>query len=308
MSQSVLNHPQPASTTTPPVPAIGRLESLDVFRGLTMASMVMVNNPGDGSNVYEPLKHASWHGWTFTDMVFPFFLWIVGVAMTLSTAKRVERGEDRGALIKHAFLRAAIIFGIGLLLNGFPYYNLSTLRIPGVLQRIAVCYLIATLVFLYTSWRGQAVAILVCFTGYWMMMHPWGYDKGSTFAQYVDSLFLPGHMYSATRTWDPEGIITTLPAIGTALFGILCGHLLRSRWQAAEKSAWMLVMGSVLTFVGLSLDSFQPINKQLWTVPYTILMAGLAFTVFGCCRCPDGAIPGQRTVAVGVRRERWRIG
>jgi predicted acyltransferase len=261
----------------------GRLESVDVFRGLTMASMVMVNNAGDWNNVYGPLRHASWHGWTFTDMVFPFFLWIVGVAMTLSTAKRVERGEDRGTLIRHAFLRAGIIFGIGLLLNGFPYYNLSTLRIPGVLQRIAVCYLVATLIFLHTSWRGQVVAILACFASYWAMMHSWGYDKGSTFAQHVDGLFLGGHMYSATKTWDPEGIVSTLPAVATALFGILCGHLLRSRWEAAEKSAWMMTAGAGLTFVGLALDYFQPINKQLWTVPYALLMAGLAFTVFGCC-------------------------
>lgn len=260
-----------------------RLESLDVFRGLTMASMVMVNNAGDGRNTYAPLKHAEWHGWTFTDMVFPFFLWIVGVAMTLSTARRVERGEDRGQLIKHVLIRAAAIFGIGLLLNGFPYYNLSTLRIPGVLQRIAVCYLIATIIFLYTTWRGQAAAIVVCFASYWAMMHSWGYEKGSTFAQYADSILLPGHMYSATKTWDPEGFVSTLPAIGTALFGILCGHLLRSAWTQAEKAAWMLVSGNVLIFAGLALDYWQPINKQLWTVPFTLLMAGLALVVFGTC-------------------------
>ncbi len=260
-----------------------RLESLDVFRGLTMASMVMVNNAGDSKNTYAPLLHASWHGWTFTDMVFPFFLWIVGVAMTLSTAKRMERGDRTASLIRHTFLRAAAIFGIGLLLNGFPYYNLSTLRIPGVLQRIAVCYLLATLIFLFTTWRGQAAAILACLASYWAMMHPWGYDKGSTFSQYADGLFLTGHMYSATKTWDPEGIVSTLPAIGTALFGILCGHLLRSGYQMAEKAAWMLVSGNALIFLGLALDYWQPINKQLWTVPYTLLMAGLALVVFGSC-------------------------
>jgi len=280
---ATMTAPRAAGTIAAASGIMNRLESLDVFRGLTMASMVMVNNAGDWTNVYAPLRHAEWHGWTFTDMVFPFFLWIVGVAMTLSTARRVERGENKSDLIAHAFRRAAIIFAIGLLLNGFPHYNLSTIRIPGVLQRIAICYLIATLIFLYTNWKGQLAAIAGCLASYWAMMAPWGYGKGSTFAQYVDGLYLKGHMYGATKTWDPEGIVSTLPAIGTALFGFLCGHLLRAGLTDTAKALWMAGIGAALTIAGLITDAWQPINKQLWTVPYTMLMAGLAFLVFGAC-------------------------
>ena len=147
-----------------------RLVSLDVFRGVTIASMILVNNAGSDA-VYEPLEHAEWHGWTFTDTVFPFFLWIVGVAMTLSFAKRMEAGANRTTLLLHSVRRAAIIFGLGLLLAGLPYFQLDRIRIPGVLQRIAVCYLIAAAIFLYTKIRGQiffTIFFLVAFQSNWV--------------------------------------------------------------------------------------------------------------------------------------------
>ncbi|MBI4876727.1 MAG: DUF1624 domain-containing protein, partial [Acidobacteria bacterium] len=209
----------------------GRLESLDVFRGATIAAMILVNNPGSWSAVYSPLLHAGWHGWTPTDLIFPFFLWISGVAMTLSFAKRMERGDGRRRLFLHTLRRAAAIFGVGLFLNAFPYFDLATLRIPGVLQRIAVCYLIAAAIFLTTKLRGQAIAILSLLGVYWAVMK-WipvpGYgagvlEKHGNFAQWIDSLVLSGHMWSATKTWDPEGIVSTLPSIATVLFGVLCG-------------------------------------------------------------------------------------
>jgi len=131
-----------------------RLASLDVFRGATVAFMILVNNPGSGQAVYPPLRHASWHGWTPTDLVFPFFLWIVGVAMTLSFAKRVERGDDRKQLLLHALRRGAMIFGIGLLLNLIPAFDLPHVRIMGVLQRIGLCYMIGSAIYLYSSTRG----------------------------------------------------------------------------------------------------------------------------------------------------------
>ena len=139
-----------------PVPS-GRLLSLDVFRGATIAGMMLVNNPGDWGHVYAPFLHAKWHGWTFTDLIFPFFLWIVGVAMTLSFAKRRERGDSRHKLFLHTVRRAAIIFGLGLFLAGFPYYDFSIIRIPGVLQRIAVCYLIGGAIFLYSPLKWQLI-------------------------------------------------------------------------------------------------------------------------------------------------------
>ncbi len=265
--------------------------SLDVFRGATIAAMLLVNNPGDWGAVYAPLLHAPWHGWTFTDVIFPFFLWIVGVAMTLSFARRVERGESRSGLMLHALRRSAIIFGLGLLLAGFPYYNWATIRIPGVLQRIAVCYLIAAAVFLMSRLRGMILWTAGLLSVYWVLMKlvpvP-GYGAGvlekvGNFAQYVDSMVLSGHMWSQSKVWDPEGIVSTLPAIATTLFGILAGRILRLRLQAAEKTAWLFVFGSALLWCGSVMNWWLPINKNLWTSSYSVFMAGLATTAFAFC-------------------------
>lgn len=278
-------------SATPDATQPGRLESLDVFRGATIAAMILVNNPGAWDAVYAPLLHADWHGWTFTDLIFPSFLWISGVALTLSFAKRVGRGDDRRRLFLHTLRRAASIFGLGLLLNGFPYYHLSTIRIPGVLQRIAVCYLIAGALFLLTRLRGQVVAIVSLLGVYWALMKAIpvpGYgagvlDKHGNFAQWIDSLALSGHMWSQTRTWDPEGIVSTLPSIATVLFGILCGHLLRSALTPAEKATWMFTAGTALIFAGLLMDAWLPINKNLWTSSFAVFTAGMAFMIFGLC-------------------------
>jgi len=253
--------------------------------------MLLVNNPGTWSAVYSPLLHADWHGWTFTDVIFPFFLWIVGVSMTLSFARRVERGDNRTRLMLHVLRRAAIIFALGLLLSGFPYFDLAAIRIPGVLQRIAVCYLAGALIFLWTGLRGQLGWTAGLLIGYWLLMKlvpvP-GYgagilDKIGNFAQYVDSLVLSGHMWAATKVWDPEGIVSTLPAIATTLFGILTGRMLRRKLQPSEKTAWIFVTGSILMFAGQWMSLWLPINKSLWTSSYSVFMAGLAAVVFACC-------------------------
>jgi predicted acyltransferase len=269
----------------------GRLVSLDVFRGATIASMILVNNPGSWTAVYPPLLHAAWNGWTLTDLIFPFFLWIVGVAMTLSFARRMGRGDSRRKLLLHSLRRAAIIFGLGLFLAGFPFFNLATIRIPGVLQRIAVCYLIAGTIFLYSRLRGQILWTVSLLAVYWMLMTlapvP-GYgsgvlDKEGNFARYIDSLVLSGHMWRETRTWDPEGLVSTLPAIATVLFGILTGHLLRMNRSREEKTAWMFVMGNCLLLAGSIMSVWLPINKSLWTSSYSVFMAGMAEVVFAFC-------------------------
>ena len=267
-----------------------RLQSLDVFRGGTIASMILVNNAGS-SAAYAPLKHAQWHGWTFTDLVFPFFLWIAGVAVTFSLAKRLERGDDRGKLWLHATRRAAIIFAVGLFLNGFPYFNLETLRIPGVLQRIALCYWIAVSIYLFTKTRGRIVACVALLGLYWVLMtmvHVPGCGAGSftvdcNFEKWVDGMFLSGHMYSQTKTWDPEGIVSTLPAIVNVLLGIFAGDILRRGRTPAERASWLFFAGAGLTFAGLMLSTWMPINKSLWTAPYALFTSGLAYTVFACC-------------------------
>ena len=272
-----------------PVQAV-RLQSLDVFRGGVIASMILVNNNGS-SEAYGPLKHAAWHGWTFTDLVFPFFLWIVGVAITFSFARRVERGDDRGKLFAHVLKRAAIIFGIGLFLNGFPFFDLSTIRIPGVLQRIALCYLIAATIFLFTKTSGRVIWCAGLLSLYWILMKMVpvpgcgvnSFEMACNFAKWIDGMTLWGHMYSQTKTWDPEGVISTLPAISNVLFGIFAGQILRTQKTTAEKSNWLLFAGATLTFAGLMLSTWMPVNKSLWTSPYAVLTSGLAFLVFGCC-------------------------
>ena len=263
-------------------PATARLISLDAFRGITVAAMLLVNNPGSDP-VYPQLEHATWSGWTFTDTIFPFFLWIVGVAMTLSFAKRMERGANRSQLLLHALRRSIIIYLLGLLLAGFPYFHLEHLRLVGVLPRIAVCYLIASVILLFTDWRGQLAAIASLFVSYWLLMTLYpvpglgaGHlEKGANFAAYIDQMFLTGHMWGQTKTWDPEGIVSTLPAIGTTLLGIMAGHLLKN-----HKLLWLAASGVILIAFGELLSLWMPINKSLWTVPYALLMAGLATLEF----------------------------
>lgn len=268
-----------------------RLMSLDVFRGATMASMLLVNNPGDWDHIYSQLDHAAWNGWTFTDLIFPFFLWIVGVAIPLSMGKRIENGEPRSATLWRIVRRSAIIILLGLFLNGFPYYNFSTMRFPGVLQRIGVCYFFASLIFINTKIRGQIIAIIGLLGGYWLLMAfapvpGWGHGllaEHGNFSEYIDSLVLNGHMWRETKTYDPEGIVSTLPAIATVLFGIQAGHLLRSRKSAGEKAARLFVIGCALLVAGEIMNLWLPINKKLWTSTYSVFMAGMAMVVFAVC-------------------------
>jgi len=260
--------------------------SLDVFRGATMASMLLVNNPGDWGHLYSQLDHAAWNGWTFTDLIFPFFLWIVGVAIPLSMGRRLENGEPRRQAVLRIFRRSAIIIGLGLLLNGFPHYGFSTIRIPGVLQRIGVCYFFAAMIFVYTGIRAQACIIVFLLASYWLLMGTWGstpWAEHGNFSEHVDSLVLHGHTWKETNTYDPEGIVSTLPAIASVLFGILTGHWLRSRREPAEKTAWMFVAANLLLLAGQILNYWMPINKKLWTGSYAIFMAGMALNIFAIC-------------------------
>jgi predicted acyltransferase len=269
----------------------GRLRSLDIFRGAAMAAMILVNNSGNWEFTYAPLLHKEWHGWTFTDTVYPFFLWIVGVAVTLSVARRVERGDSRRRLVLHALRRASAIFAIGFLAPALFGAAWETIRIPGVLQRIAVCYFIATLIFLYTSIRGQLYWLGGLCAVYWALMTLYpvpGFGPGrldlpvGNFAQYIDNLVLAGHMYEDSKVWDPEGIVSTLTATATVLCGILAGHLLRSKLTPEEKTAWFTVGGALLAGAGHLMQIWMPINKPIWTIPFVVFMAGLAMLCFGC--------------------------
>jgi predicted acyltransferase len=266
-----------------------RLVSLDAFRGLTMMLMVLVNNAGSGA-IYYQFKHSPWNGWTIADTIFPSFIWIVGVAITLSLGSRLTSGVPRGKLYAQILRRAAILYVLGLIVYMAPAFDPSTQRLLGVLQRIGICYLIASVIYLTTGIRGQLLWIVGLLVSYWMMMTlipvP-GYGAGNlttagNFAHYVDRLVLARHNYVYTKTWDPEGIVSTIPAIATALFGIMAGHLLRLKKPLTERIVWLYLTGACLIFVALICDIWMPINKALWTSSFSLFMAGLDFIVFAC--------------------------
>lgn len=267
----------------------GRLVSLDVFRGLTIAGMILVNNPGTWGAIYSPLEHAAWHGWTPTDFVFPFFLFIVGVSITLALARRAESGGGQRDLYVKLIRRTVIIFALGLFLGGFPSFDLSTIRIPGVLQRIAVCYLISSLIFLKTGWRTQAAVAAALLLLYWMLMATAsapGFAAGDlsmegSLASYVDRTLLAGHTWKPL--YDPEGILSTIPAIATTLCGVLTGHLLRSRRTPFEMVAAMFVAGAGGVVLGWVWHHWFPINKALWTSSFVVFTAGMALQLLALC-------------------------
>lgn len=268
-----------------------RLMSLDVFRGITIAGMILVNNPGTWSAIYPPLRHAKWHGCTPTDLIFPFFLFIVGVAITFSLSKRKERGDDQKKLLLQIFRRSIILFALGLIMAGFPYFDISAIRIPGVLQRIAVVYFISSFIFLKASYKT-----IIYLTGSFLLIY-WGLmtlipvpgvgysnlEPTTNLAAWLDNLILSGHLWSSTKVWDPEGILSTLPAIGTALLGILTGYLLKSDKDQTTKTVWLFVYGTLLMAAGYIWDGWFPMNKSIWTSSYVVYAAGLALNFLAIC-------------------------
>ena len=270
-----------------------RLISLDAFRGFTIAGMVLVNNPGDWGNLYSQLAHAEWNGWTFTDWIFPFFLFICGVSMTFSLGRRAEAGEDKAHLLTQLFKRAAIIFLIGFLLNLIPSFDFSSVRIPGVLQRIALCTMLAAPIVLYFNWTQQCAWIAALLTAYTLLMLlvpvPDGQGRvgagilepGRDLGAYIDRLFLAGHLWAKSKTWDPEGMLSTVPAMCTQLLGVLLGRWLLSDSSKAEKTVWMMIAGLACLWIGAIIDAtIMPINKSLWSTSYTVFMAGWALLIF----------------------------
>ena len=268
-----------------------RLISLDVFRGITIAGMILVNNPGTWSSIYPPLKHAEWNGCTPTDLIFPFFLFIVGVAITLSLSKRKARGDNQNKLLLNILRRSSILFLLGLILSGFPYFDLATLRIPGVLQRIAVVYLLSSFLFLKSSFKVQVIFTFSFLVVYWLIMTllpvpgvgSANLEKTTNLASWLDNLLLNGHLWSYSKVWDPEGILSTLPAISTALIGILTGHWLQSKNDMTTKTVWLFVSGCFLMLGGYIWDGWFPMNKSLWTSSYVLYTGGLALNFLAIC-------------------------
>ena len=286
------------------VPALGlssagaetgtRLLSLDVFRGITIAGMLLVNNPGTWDAIYPPLEHSVWNGWTPTDLIFPFFMFIVGVSMTFSFGKLLARGESRGRIFRKAAKRAGIIFVLALVLESYPWvgYDYSHLRIPGVLQRIALSFLIASVFVLWAGWRARLLAVAALLLGYWAL-ESWVpvpgvgagvLEKGQDLGAYVDRvIFGTDHLWASSRTWDPEGLLGTLPAVATVLLGVFAGDWLRSGRSGGVLTRGLLLAGAVGVVVGLLWGRLFPINKALWTSSFVVFTAGMAALALAIC-------------------------
>ncbi|MEO7744343.1 MAG: heparan-alpha-glucosaminide N-acetyltransferase domain-containing protein [Usitatibacter sp.] len=270
-----------------------RLVSLDAFRGFTVAAMVLVNNPGDWKHLHAPLAHAKWDGWTFTDTIFPAFLFICGVSMMLSLERRTLAGDDQRSQVMALVRRGAIIFAIGLVLNFIPAFDLATVRIPGVLQRIGFCVALAAPIVVVCGWRGQAAATLKLFALYAVVMlllpvpdvsgrvAAGALEPGRDAGAWLDRLLLQGHLWSASKTWDPEGLLSTLPSLASLLIGALAGRWLLQRREAAGKTVWMMLAGLAFLGAGTVLDAvLMPINKSLWSISYSVFMTGWALLAF----------------------------
>lgn len=314
-----------------------RLISLDVFRGLTILLMTIVNNPGDWGNVYPPLLHADWNGCTPTDLVFPFFIFIMGVAVPLAMPDKFYDDSTFNKILVRSLRmlclgiffnffgkiqlfglegiplligRLAITIAVGYALMGsfsskvknilafsilFIYLFLaysgieaySNVRLPGVLQRIAIVYFVVSLLYLKTSQKTQIITGILLLFGYWAIMTlipvpgigEANLEKGTNLASWIDSVLLEGHMYRGTITWDPEGILSTIPSIVNGIIGLLIGQVLQANTIKIQKAQKMGIIGTILIFFGLIWDIVFPINKSLWTSSYVLYTTGLA-TVF----------------------------
>ncbi|WP_320111691.1 heparan-alpha-glucosaminide N-acetyltransferase domain-containing protein [Draconibacterium orientale] len=301
-----------------------RLISLDAFRGFTIAAMIMVNNPATWAHIYPPLKHASWNGLTPTDLIFPFFIFIVGVSIALAYTKRLNAGVAKGPMYKKIVFRSIKIFAVGILLWLFPSFSFEDVRIAGVLQRIAIVFLVCAILFLNSKWKTQAIVAGALLVIYWLVMlfipTP-GYGKvmlepGANIAAWIDSKFLPGYLWQ--ETWDPEGLLSTLPAIATGITGMLAGHLILSKIPAERKVIYLFAFSFFAFIIGFFWNYIFPINKNIWTSSFVLVTSGLAGMVLAASiffvdmlgrtrLTKPGIIFGSNAIAVYVLSDVWRL-
>ena len=295
-----------------------RLISLDAFRGLTIAGMIIVNTPGSWGHVYTPLLHADWHGITPTDLVFPFFLFIVGVSIALAYTKRIAAAAPKKQMVNKIIKRSLMIFGLGLFLALFPKFDFANIRIPGVLPRIAIVFFVCALLFLNSNWKQQATIGIGLLVGYWLVMAlvpvpidevvrqaietgkvlsssgmipvevpkvisdsfiAANYEPGINMEAWLDRQLIPGRIWQ--KTWDPEGLLSTLPAIATGISGMLVGTLLVSKLNLERKLVWVMVLGFLAVVIGGIWNWFFPFNKNLWSSSFVLHTSGLATLALG---------------------------
>jgi predicted acyltransferase len=317
---TVADVPRPVSAASRPSTR-ERLLALDVFRGLTIAGMLLVNNPGSWGHIYPPLRHADWHGWTPTDLIFPYFLFIVGVTTHLSIAARRARGDDEGAIRRQILRRGALIFLFGLVLNWFPFFQwgtipgdsapsfldriverLENLRIMGVLQRIGLAYVVAAFLTVATSVKRQVAIAGAILIGYWFVMTLLPvpdtgvvgavaiHTRDGHLAAWLDRVLLDwraqglgSHLWiggvtrpGAPPSWDPEGLLSTVPAVATTMLGVMAGRWIQQPRPLAERLNGLFGAGALGMTVGLMWHWSFPINKNLWTSSYVVFTAGMA--------------------------------
>ena len=271
-----------------------RLVSVDVLRGITIAFMILVNN-GYSNDAFPALEHAEWNGWTPTDLVFPTFLFLVGATIVFSFESRLSRGASKSSLLLHTFRRACILFALGLLVNGFPHFPLETLRIYGVLQRIAICFLIASILYLLDRRPASKIVLVVlALFGYWILLR-WVpvpgfgmpgrdiplFDPTRNLGAYIDRHIFPGRLYRGVR--DPEGLLSNIPALGTTLLGMLTAMWLRSKRSPSIKAWGMLAAGILGIVLGQAWGLWFPINKNLWSSSFVLFAAGIALVALSIC-------------------------
>ncbi|HEV7350798.1 acyltransferase family protein [Telluribacter sp.] len=268
-------------------PSASRLISLDVLRGFTIAAMIMVNFPGHGDHVYPTLRHTVWNGLTFTDLIAPFFLFIVGVSIALAYSGKIEAGVADSGLHRKILVRSVKIFAVGMFLNLLPNFDFAELRWTGTLHRIAIVFLVCALLFLHSTWKTQAVLAAVILVTYWLAMTliptPGTgrvmLEPGVNLAAWVDAQYLPGKMWQGT--WDPEGILSTWPSIGTGITGLLAGKLLLSKYSRNEKVNYLMTAGLLTAAVGYFWGLIFPVNENLWTSSFVLVTSGLAALLLG---------------------------
>ena len=260
-----------------------RLLSLDILRGLTIISMIIVNDPGSWDHVYAPLLHAYWNGLTPTDYVFPTFIFIVGVSIVLSLTKQSERGLDRNQLVKKVLWRSLKIYLVGIFLWLWPSFNFSSIRWVGVLPRIALVFMICAFLFLYTKRKVQVIIASVILVLYWLVMKylpipsigmPDLSEPGKNWANYIDQLYLPGFLWK--KTWDPEGILSSFPAVASGLLGMMAGFILVSKADLKDKLLKLFLMAGILLVLGDVFQYLMPINKSLWSSSFVLMTGGIS--------------------------------